>query len=46
MPDQTKTQMFEKAIKSIKLVTISTKGQKRQFNLTDDVWQWFEFVSI
>ena len=35
--------MVEKAMKSIKSVTISTNGQKRQFNLTEDVWKWFEF---
>ncbi|MBK2259551.1 TriL protein [Francisella philomiragia] len=46
MPDQAKAQMVEKAIKSIKSVTVSTNGQKRQFNLTDDVWKWFEFVNI
>lgn len=37
MPDQTKTQIVLKAIEFIKSVTISTNGQKRQFNLTDDV---------
>lgn len=46
MPDQAKAQMVEKAIKSIKLVTISTNGQKRQFSLTDDVWKWFEFICL
>ncbi|MEY8717227.1 hypothetical protein [Francisella philomiragia] len=46
MPDQAKAQMVEKAIKSIKSVTISTNGQKRQFNLTEDVWKWFEFTPI
>ena len=46
MPDQAKAQMVEKAIKSISSVTISTNGQKRQFNLTEDVWRWFQFESI
>ncbi|MFC4891576.1 TriL protein [Pseudofrancisella aestuarii] len=39
MPDQAKAQMVEKAIKSIKSVTVSTNGQKRLFNLTDEVWK-------
>jgi len=45
MPDESKKIMVEKAIKSIKSVTVSTNGQKRQFNLTEDVWRWFEFQS-
>jgi hypothetical protein len=45
MPDENKTKMIEKTMKSIKSVTVSTNGQKRQFNLTDDVWKWFEFQS-
>ncbi|WP_432772697.1 TriL protein [Francisella salimarina] len=46
MPDESKKLMVEKAIKSIKSVTVSTNGQKRQFNLTDEVWKWFEFTTI
>lgn len=46
MPDESKKIMVEKAMKSIKSVTVSTNGQKRQFNLTDDVWRWFEFQSV
>ncbi len=42
MPDENKTQMVKKAMKSIKSVTVSTNGQKRQFNLTDDVWKWLK----
>ncbi|AJI47356.1 hypothetical protein [Francisella philomiragia] len=45
-PDQAKAQMVEKAIKSIKSVTVSTNGQKRLFTLNDDVWKWFEFTPI
>jgi len=45
MPDESKKIMVEKAMKSIKSVTVSTNGQKRQFNLTEDVWRWFEFQS-
>lgn len=46
MPGESKAQVVEKAIKSIKSVTITANGQKRQFNLTEDVWRWFEFITI
>ena len=44
MPNESKKIMIKKAMKSIKSVTISTNGQKRQFNLTEEAWQWFEFT--
>ncbi|QWU98525.1 TriL protein [Francisella salimarina] len=46
MPDQAKAKMVEKAIKSIKSVTVSTNGQKRLFTLNDDIWRWFYFETI
>ena len=46
MPDDNKAKIVEKAMKSISSVVITSSGQKRQFNLTDDVWQWFIFNKI
>ena len=46
MPDDNKSRMVEKALKSIKSVTITADGQKRNFPLNDSVWKWFEFKII
>lgn len=46
MPDDNKLRMVKKAMKSIKSVTITTDGQKRNFPLNDSVWKWFYFEKI
>jgi hypothetical protein len=46
MPNDDKAKMIEKTMKSIKSVTVLSNGQKRQFNLTDDIWRWYEFICI